>query len=98
VVDVFADGQLLVSVGDDDYAEKGDTFVLVRGTAVSPNAVASAKIISLGKRFSIAAVELPAKSAKPEVGDKVTLTAWKQRQDILDASMQRGGAILINGK
>jgi hypothetical protein len=98
VVDVFADGSLLVSIGDDDYAEKGDRFFLVRGAERMGNDFARAKIVSLGKRYSVVKVEGAAKGLQPEVGDRVSRPDWKERQALLDARMLQGGAILINGK
>jgi hypothetical protein len=105
VVDVFADGLLLMSVGDDDDAVKGDHFDLVRpgkkwdhdGKRDWQN-VNSAKIVSLGKHYSLAKVELPSPDNKPFVGDSVSMSTWENRKRNLDMQMQHGGALTINGK
>jgi hypothetical protein len=98
VVEVFTDGLLLVSVGDNDYAEKGDQFFLARGAGIGSRSVASAEIVSLGKRFSVAKVKSSVSGIKTGVGDRVSLPRWEERKRILDARMQQGGAITINGK
>jgi hypothetical protein len=105
VVEVFTDGLLLVSVGDDDYAEKGDQILLVRPDKKLDrygkkelNTIAAAKIVSLGKRYSVAKVESSKPEAKPVAGDRISMPSWEVRKRNLDARMQQGGAITINGK
>jgi hypothetical protein len=106
VVEVFADNLLLVAVGEDDLAQFGDEFSVTLGTLLTPKAGASAKIVSLGKRYSVAKIDVGS-AAKFNVGDRVTSSDWEQRQaakdfeDVkrgFDAFRSRGGAILINGK
>ena len=100
VVEIFPDGTLLVSAGDDDDAEKGDTFTLmrIREQERAPEFVASAEIVSLGKRYSLAHVKVLGPGAKPKVGDRLTGTAWQRAKRELDARMQRGGAIIDKDK
>jgi hypothetical protein len=115
VLEVYADNLLLISVGEDDHAQYGDEFSLgsdgdaTIGLFVGESAVnrkPSGKIVSLGKRFSVAKVYTTATNKDGfRVGDVLRATDWDQRrlkkesQSNLDNPFYghdfRGGALII---
>jgi hypothetical protein len=103
VVEVFADNLVLVSAGEVDLAQFGDEFSVGLINLFAPTPKASARIISLGKRYSVAKIDSGGTTGF-QVGDLLTSTDWERRraandlQRLMDTHISAGGAILINGK
>jgi hypothetical protein len=107
VLEMFADSLLLVSAGEDDLAQYGDGFSIGFDPKNVFKSGATAKIVSLGKRLSVARIDSPA-TIRISVGDQLHSTDWQRQQEQLESKrfmevmsiwdLHRGGAILINGK
>jgi hypothetical protein len=92
VLEVFSDGTLLVTIGNDSHAEKGDEFFVTRGTQI----IAFAEITSLGKSHSVARVKMAMRNAQVAIGDRADGPTWESRRtnSLPEGKILRGGAII----